>query len=281
MGKSRSFGWIAGAVVVMLAMLALTYFLLYQPKAEAAEASLAEAADVQARNDILAIQNAQLRADFEHLDEYRAELAELAVEIPSERAWGAVVKMLHDFTAAAGLPMPVLEASVMDATPVTLFAVPGAAAPPPADEVSGDSAVDQAQETSADASAAADGHDDAATPAPDAGLTAVDGLHMVPFTVKVVGPYQNVLTYLELLQDHDGRVFFVGDFDIVRQTETDATELRPAIADGDIELTARGYYFALLPAAGMPTQSEDTPATPQPLPPGNGTNPFVPLEPSR
>ena len=282
MKNTRSIGWIAATVVLMLAISALTYFLLYLPRADDAAAKLEEAEVVRAENDILAMQIAQLAADFEHLDEYRADLAALATQIPPDRDWDTVLEMLNGMAAAAGLPLPLLDASVSDATPVTVFAAP-AAQPAPTDETTDGTAVDQAGETAEDAEAAADAQDgaeDAAAPeaATPTGPVAVDGLTMVPFSVKVSGPYANVTTFLNALQNHEGRVFFIGDFDMLRLTTTDATPLRPAVADGDLELTVRGTFFSLIPSSVPATAQEETP------PPGlptSGANPFVPLEPTR
>ncbi len=282
MGRSRSIGWIAGTVVLMLALSALTYFLLYLPRAEDTAATLEEAEIVRAGNDILEIRIAQLAEQYEHLDEYKAELAALAVQIPEERDWDTVLEMINGFATGAGLPLPALEASVSDATPLTVFAQPGAQpAAPPADDAAqpGDAAVDQAVETGDDAEAAADAQDGTVDPPAPTGPVAVEGLTMVPFSVKVSGPHLNVMTFLNALQQHDGRLFFVGDFDVVRLGETDATDLRPAIADGDVELTARGFFFAL--SSEVPeVPSEEEPVAPG-LPGSGGYNPFVPLEPSR
>lgn len=283
MRTPRSIGWIAGAVVVMVAISALTYFFLYLPRAEDAAAKLDEAEVVRAGNDILAIQIAQLAADFEHLDEYRAELAALATQIPPDRDWDTVLEMINGMATAAGLPLPLLDASVSDAAPVTIFAAPAAQPTAPTEGAAGDAAVDQAEATADDAEAAADAQDetqDATEEAPaPTGPAAVEGLTMVPFSVKVSGPYGNVMTFLNSLQNHDGRVFFIGDFDLLRLGAADATTLRPAVADGDLELTVRGTFFSLLPSSATPPTGEEEPEAPG-LPTG-GANPFVPLEPTR
>lgn len=278
MGKSRSFGWIAGAVVVMIAMFALTYFLLYSPKAEAAESSRSEAADVRSRNDLLRIQNAQLRADYEKLDEYRAHLAELALEIPVDRDWDTVEEMIEGFALEAGLSTP-LETTVSDGTALMVFQQPGAA-PPAEIDPEGTVSDAEAEVTGAEGDAGT-AQGDGATPPASPGIQNVPGLTMVPFSVKMAGPYENVLTFLNLMQEHDGRLFLIPDFEALRQKATDATPLRAEVADGDLEITVRGYFFSLLPTGASQQQGEEEPGGPVPEQPGTGTNPFAPLEPSR
>jgi hypothetical protein len=267
-GKSRTIGWIAGTVVVILAIAAANYFLLYQPRMDDAAATREEAEVVRSQNDLLRLQIASLAADYDRLDEYKAELAALAEQLPADRDWDTVLEMINAFATESGLALPTLEASVSAATPLTVFQSPDAAPAPAPTDGTGDGS----EGTEGEDGSATDGSQPQA-PA----LAAIDGLSMVPFSVKVAGPHANVMTFLDMLQQHDGRLFFVADFDLVRQVATEATELRPAVADGDVELTARGFFFALAPTT--PAEPADS-GTTAPLPSSGGANPFVPLEPT-
>jgi len=71
MDKTRSAGWIGGAVVLVVAILIATYFLMYEPRAQAATATLAQAEQTRTSNEVLADQVAQLAEDFQHLAEYQ------------------------------------------------------------------------------------------------------------------------------------------------------------------------------------------------------------------
>src|SRR5665647_580086 len=84
MRSTRSAGWIGGTVVLILLIFVATWFLVAGPRFEAASTTLADAADVRARNVVLETQNAKLREDFAKLDDYKAELATLQTQIPTD-----------------------------------------------------------------------------------------------------------------------------------------------------------------------------------------------------
>ena len=72
--NTRATGWVVGTVVLVLAIFAATWFLLAGPRFEAAAQTMVDVENAAAQNDLLAVQNAKLRSDFESLDQYKADL---------------------------------------------------------------------------------------------------------------------------------------------------------------------------------------------------------------
>lgn len=307
MGKPRSVGWIAGTVVLVLAIFGATYTLLYMPRKDAAAETLAQAEETQSRNDLLEIQVAQLRKDFARLDDYRAELEEIGTQIPNRANLADLTAMIQAQAVASGVTIleiaPGAPSIVTLAAPTVVTTAPtgGTQGSP------GDAAVDQAEETAGDAEDAAEERDDAEPePAPPpttpGAVEQIEGFITIPVTVKVVGTYPGVMLFLDQLQMREGRLFLVADMDGVRQKAAEPAQGKPALADGDLELTISGYVYVLLDMPGMvppdeepaeeptddptddptdePTDEPTEEPTDEPTLPTSPRNPFIPLPPS-
>src|SRR5665647_2549764 len=103
MRSTRSAGWIGGTVVLILLIFVATWFLVAGPRFEAASTTLADAADVRARNVVLETQNAKLREDFAKLDDYKAELATLQTQIPTDAQLSNYLRTVDELATAAGV----------------------------------------------------------------------------------------------------------------------------------------------------------------------------------
>ncbi len=287
MAMKRSAGWIAGAVFLIVAIFAGTYFLMYVPRTESTDQTLAQARSAEDQNVILQREVADLAAKFKHLDDYKAKLAQLAVAMPPEAG-------LPDLTAAINAMAETAAVTITELTPgapmtVTVPAplVPAGTATPtptPAAEPNG-SAVDQAQDTADDASNAADQHDTAATPTPApaaGGAAQIDGFVAIPMSVTIVGGYPNALSFVEQMQANSGRIFLATDVELTRQKRGEASGGKPATNDGDVEMRVTGYYYVLLDTTATAPPADDG-ATPAPVPPlpSSDQNPFAPLTPTK
>lgn len=296
MGKTRSAGWIAGTAVLIIAVLAATYFLLYVPRADEAAATLMLAEETNSRNDLLEVEVAGLAAKAENLSVYTDALDEIETQIPAEAALAQFTEMVR---TGAGQFSVLLE-EVSPGVPMTVT-VPTPLAPPaaaPAAPTDG-TAVDEAEETADEAEESADAQDDtgqgteqgAETPAAPTGPEQVEGLIAVPVTIKALGTYANILAYVDYLQARPGRLFLISNVDAMRQKTTPAAQAKPAIADGDLEVTMVGYFYVLRDTLGLedvlagleaegeePTEPGEEPTEP-PMP-TSPNNPFVPLIPS-
>ena len=93
MAKTKAGGWIAGTIVLLLAMTAAAWFFVAQPRFSDASDTVAQAQDVRSQNDLLELKIAKLKADFAKLDDYRAQLADLRTQVPT-------AALLTDYTRA-------------------------------------------------------------------------------------------------------------------------------------------------------------------------------------
>lgn len=265
MGNTKATGWVAGTIVLVLGILAATWFLLAAPRFEAAATTMLEADNARAQNDLLNLQLAQLRADYENLDAYRAEVAELQAQIPADAQLAEYTRTVQEIADATGV-------FVLEVTPGAgqVFTLPvqvAAQAPAPAEGTETGSVADVSEGGTAAEPAA---------PAAPAGPTVPEGMVAVPFSVKVVGTYDSTSAFLEQLQTGTDRLLLVTHVDEARQQAQEATPAQPAIADGDVELAVTGFTFVLRDLTQpVPADGEDDTA-PAPLPTG-GDNPFAPL----
>lgn len=286
MGKTKAVGWVVGAAVLVLVVLGATYQFLYTPKVEATEQTLAQVTAAEDQNDLLEVEVADLAEKFDHLEDFKTELAGLQTQIPALGDLAGIVKAINEI--AVGTVVTVTEitpgAPMSVTVPEPLVpATPATPAPPTDGTADAGSAVDQANETADDAEQAADAHDDTdqgtGTATPDVTTpTAVEGFIAIPLSVKVVGGYANVLSFLEQMQTRPGRLYLATDVEFTRQKTAAAAGGKPATADGDLELKISGYYYTLLDlTAEIPAEGEEGEEPTEPVLPDSDVNPFVPL----
>ncbi len=306
MGKSRSAGWIGGTAVLIIAILAATYMFLYSPRSEQVDETLALADEARSRNDLLEIQVADLSAKARNMDQYLDQLAEIETQMPSTADIDAITLMLRQDAEARGLT--VKEVAPSPPAFVAAPTEPAPAAPAPGTDTGAaptddGTAVDQAQDTAEQAEDAAQAQNDpnqqpAEPQQPAVDPAAISGLVAIPVRVTAVGTYENALAYLDYMQNHDGRLFMVGEVQATRQATQPETPDIPALNDGDLELVISGYVYVLLDTVGAgpviadlrddgelndsaaPALPEDG-ETPKPVLPTSPVNPFVPLTPSQ
>lgn len=271
MRSTKATGWVAGTIVLVLGILAATWFLLAAPRFEAAANTMLEAENARAQNDLLNLQLAKLRADYENLDAYRAEVAELQAQIPADAQLAEYTRTVQEIADATGV-------FVLEVTPGAgqVFTLPiqaAAQATAPADGVETGTVADVSEGgTTAEPAAPAE----PTAPAAPAGPTVPEGMVAVPFSVRVVGTYDSTSAFLERLQTGTDRLLLVTHVDGARQQAQEATPSHPAVADGDVELAVTGFTFVLRDLTQpAPTDGEGE-TEPQPLPTG-GDNPFAPL----
>lgn len=306
MGKSRPAGWIAGTVVVILAIFAGTYFFLYQPRAEAVDETLALAEEARSRNDLLEIQVADLAAKAQDIDGYLAELDVLAAQMPPTAQLASLTATLRQGAEALGLT--VVEIAPGAPTPVTVPTTQ-AATPAPTDTAAPADGT-QATPAPADASGASPTEsaapvDGTAAPAPGTDGTGtasgpsaadVDGLVAIPVRIQVVGSYANAVAYLDHLQVREGRLLLIGDIEAARQRAQPPNQGLPQLFDGDLRITVNAYAYVLLDTLGAaPVVADleddgelndsaapvDDGSEAEPVMPTSPNNPFVPLTPTK
>jgi len=268
MRSTRSAGWIGGTVVLILLIFVATWFLVAGPRFEAASTTLADAADVRARNVVLETQNAKLREDFAKLDDYKAELATLQTQIPTDAQLSNYLRTVDELATAAGVFVLEVNPGTPQIVTIPTPVVTVAPAAEPTDPT-----------TEATPAAPSDGTAEPAAADP-AVPEQIDGFVAVPLVLKVVGPYANVSAFLLQLQTGPARLFLTVVLEGTSQDVQAATGGVPDIAAGDLELTITGFTYVLVDpqsaaADGTGTTEGEQPAAP--VLPGSDRNPFAPL----
>lgn len=245
--------WIAGTVVLALLLLAGSWLLLIEPVMVRAAEDTASAEQQREQNDLLELELVKLADEFTRLDEYKAELADLRLEMPVTGDGASISRELQDLATAAGVTITMVAPSV------------------PQVFVPAEAAAAAVTDTATEDGTAVDGADDAvATTAPPAPT----GLFTVPITISSVGSYDASVAFLRSVQTGASRLYLVSSINAQTQDEQGASGGRPATAAGDVELTITGYAYVLTDGtAPVPEEDADT-ALPTPA---GQPNPFAPV----
>lgn len=252
MRAARSTGWVVGTVFAVLAIFAGTWFLAAGPRFDDASETLAVAQSARDRNELLTVEVARLAEQFTHLDEYRAELAELRTQVPAEARLTEFVRQVEALATANGVTVTSLAPSV----PILVESEAPVPAPTETTETT------EATDASADATVA--------EPAPEA--LPLAAFAYVPLTMEVVGPYANVAAFLDAIQTGNPRIFVPTTLD--GEGQDLQPDVIPPTADGDLKLTVTGNLY-VLPEAATEAPADGT-TEPAPLP-SSDRNPFASL----
>ncbi|EYR64453.1 hypothetical protein N866_10845 [Actinotalea ferrariae CF5-4] len=253
-----------GTIAFATALGAGSYFLAIAPVLDETSQARTQAESVEQANDLQRTKIARLKTQFAELDTYKAELAALQVQIPTEADLSGYFRQLQDIATARQVTLLGLATQSGQAV-VPVAAVPGTASatvepPEPAEPSEPD--------TSPDAPASP-------APAEPEAPTAPAGFVAIPVAITALGTYEDVVAFLADAQAATPRLMLVIDFVGTAQPAADASAGRPATVVGDLELTVNGYLYVLQdPAAPAPVE----PAEPLPLPaPVPGKNPLIPV----
>lgn len=277
MGSSKTRPWILGTAILALVVLAATWLLAVTPKLAQAQESREANDQALARQDQLRSQLATLRAQAQRLDEYRAELDTLAVQIPAEARLSEYTRQLD----AVALQFGVTIVTLNPGEPVTFGDVLGAVpAPAPTETTDGAVAADPATGAAVEdaANATTDAETPPAPPAAEPSLPpALLDLVAIPVAVTVLGTYPNVMAFLDAVQVQIPRLFLVVGLSVLSQGEADGAGGRPATAPGDVEMTIEGLLYQYPAEATGPVavpEGGEEPTEPAPLP-SSDRNPFA------
>lgn len=227
MSLSKSRLWIAGTVVLCLALSAGAWFLLIAPtRAEAAELRT-QRTDAMTSNDQLESRIKVLQAEFATLDQKEAELAKVREAMPQDPELAELNRKLE--AAALGAKV-----TLMRVTPSSPVAAVAAAPAPTTTEGTTDSTT--------------------TTAAP-----AVSPLVSIPVSIEVVGSFANASVFIEGIQERLGRDYLIEGLNIVAEKPAAASGAKPAVANGDVTMTISGRVFVL--AATATTSPTVTDAT--------------------
>lgn len=252
--NTKTGSWIGGTVIVAVLAGVAAWFLVLAPRLENIEAIKGETVAVKDQNDILELKIEKLKVEFAKLDDYKAEIAALQVQIPTAAALADYAREV----ATAAEANSVVVTSWAPGAPLSFMPVGPVAAPAP-----DAGAVDDPDADPAAGSAGV---------AP--GAVQIPGFVAMPFNMTVVGTYNNAQGFLTQLQTGTQRLFLVTNLVGNGQQQAEASAGRPATAPGDIELTVTGFTYVLEDQLNGPA----APAEPAPLPgSGGGSNPLAPI----
>lgn len=249
--------WIGGTAVLAVLILVAAWFLVIEPVTARAAEDAVQAESQRQQNDLLVSEIEQLKVQSTHLDEYKAELAALRLQMPVTGDGASISRELQSLAEAAGVTITAVAPSMPQAY------VP---AVDPAATVAGDATAPAESDGTADAGT--DGAVDDAVAA-----VALPGFYTIPLTLTSVGSYDATVAFLRSVQVDASRLYLVSSINAVTQDAAGAVGGRPATNAGDIELTMTGSAYVLTDGA-LPTVDGGEEL---PLPvPGGQVNPFQP-----
>lgn len=262
--RSRTAPWFIGTALVALMIVGGAWLLGISPLLESAAEQRELAESEQSRIEQLEIQLSGLRADFENLDEFEAELAALLVEIPAEDGLADLTRRLNTLADEEDVVITALNpASAILVVPPT--PVESAVVDDSADETSEEDDTESTADTTAE------------TDSSGSDATATGALYAIPIEIVTLGGYEASLNFVARLQEMDVRLMLVSQMTATGQDETGAEPPRPALQDGDLELRLSTYVFVYVDPS-VPTDETDPDATQPleelPVPSSGQGNPF-------
>jgi len=260
--------WIGGTAFLAVVLLAMTWFLLVAPVRAQAADTREQTATIVTSNAELQRKVDKLKADFAHLDQYKAELKALRTQIPTTAELSDYLVQLNTIAEKNGVVL--MDVQPQPAQAITFSQAPaaGSTQAPASTEVQPTASPSPSPSASAGSTAAAP-----ATPK----VTTPDGLLGIPVTFKAVGTYQDVLNFVKAAQNTK-RLLLVSTLTETSQDESEASGGRPATKIGDAELELGGYLW-VLPETTTPAPSADNSDDAAKLPkPGADDNPLVPID---
>jgi Tfp pilus assembly protein PilO len=226
------------ATVLIVGILAASWFLLVAPKRSQASELRGKATEQQATNAGLVLKLNELKAQSLDLPKQKAQLAVMRKQIPDNPALPTLIRSL----TAAGKKVGVTLVSMKPGTPVAaVVAVPVAVAAAPATTTSG------TDTTTSDGTAAA-----GTTPAAAAPVAAP--LYVVPLALDITGSYFEVEQFINKLEGMQ-RNFLLAGFTLKPSTTATAT----SSAD-QLDLTLNGQVFLAPNVASATTTPVAAPA---------------------
>jgi type IV pilus assembly protein PilO len=227
--QNRTSRWVAATAALCALLLVASWMLLIGPRR-------AEAADIAAQRLAQDDQNvttrqriAQLKVDFAQLDEHRAELAEIAQEMPADVSMPRLVRDLNTMSGQSGAILKELTPGIPTLVPSAKAATAGATA-----GAGNGGAATAGGDTAASGDAAA-GTSASAAPAAAA-------LYAVPLQATVEGDYFQVSLFLRKVQTEMARAMLVTGLTI-SPVDTGAVGADPDNGRVTVQISAQVFVF--------------------------------------
>jgi hypothetical protein len=255
--------WIGLTAFVTVLILVGAWFLVISPTRQATADTRASIESEQDRTIMLQTALDTLERQFEDLEQSRAELEALSVQVPTLAEAAAFRRTLAERAASSGVTI----LSITTGASTTAAAAPQPAEPEPSEE-----------------EAATDSDNEEASPAPEdepevSAVTTASGQALVgiPLQVTLVGTYDAARAFIASMQDMDGRLYVVSGLGVVSQIETAGSGGRPDTVPGDVEVAIQGYLLVLTSGSDATGGEDEAEETELPPLPSTERNPFVPV----
>ncbi|MGV8967942.1 MAG: hypothetical protein ACOH2F_16915 [Cellulomonas sp.] len=253
--------WVIMSALASVVIVALAWVLAISPTLATTEAARVQAEEQRNSNDLLQLQLVKLADQFTHLDEYKADLASMRLQIPAGADLSALNTELRSLADSTGVTL-----SEITPSPPMAF-VPVVAAP---------AVVAAAPVTEAGTAAPAEGTAAAAAPAA-APSTAPAGMYAIQLSLTASGTYDQAMAFLSSFQTGSQRLFLVMTVNATATTSaTGAAAGLPPMNPGDLTLSVTGLAYVLDSGAAPVVEPPVDPTAPLVLPePSGQKNPFV------
>ena len=257
--------WMLGAFLISLLVAAGVYALLISPELDKASTAGSEFESAKELNNLLDTQILAAQAAAKSVDDWKAEIAAIELDLPPTPQQSALERLLNDSLSKEGLPA----LSISYGSPSS---VAGPAQPAPADgNTNADATATPSPTEDPNAGTGATGD---ATAGGDSSAPVTD-LFQTPVTISTAGKPVSLMRFLLDMQTQNARFFTVTNFSISRSAATDASPAQPALEAGDWVISITGLVYNLFdPELSLPTKE---PATTTPYTGEAVPNPFVPI----
>jgi hypothetical protein len=248
--------WVLGAVIIMIAILAMGWFLGASPMLTQAAANDEQRASVEATNAGQEATLASLAEQFKNFDALKSELTELQKELPPGADLSTFIGELHALEAASGVTITTITAS--DAAefvpPVAVVETPVADA-----TATEDTTTDEAATVPTEAPVAAP----ISPAAADAAALPAGDLIVIELSLEIKGTQEQVIDFIDAVQNGT-RLFLVTGLTIaVDETDGGYTAMIPGNVYVLIDPTQPATKMSETDAAALAGESgtaEETPA---------------------
>lgn len=226
MGTVKQSSWIVGTVLLCAAILLGTWFLLAKPVYDTGTETEALAVEQDSKNDRERQKIAVLKKQFEEIEVYRAQLASMREQVPATLEHSQLQRELADIADEHDVVIASMSVSASSELPL-----------------GGDSST--AQDPGTDEPGAG-----AEATEPSAPTLGVAGLYAVPVSIELQGEYEDVIAFVDDLQNTDKRLVLVLGLTGNAMEDTEESAGLPARKAGDLSLVLSGQTYVLLDKYG-------------------------------
>jgi hypothetical protein len=185
--------------IIGVALIALGWFVVLSPLLDRAAELDAQRAQIEAQNEVERATLANMKAQYENLDELVLQLEELRLSVPGDQDLQA---FFDHVAAAAGDAGVVLNGVSVEGALPFVAAVAEGGAPPPAEETTGETTEEEPVGSVIGAG------DDLMSP-PLATTALISNLYVLPISMSITADVKQATAFLKILQGLDGRLILV------------------------------------------------------------------------